>query len=497
MLNFRYNLYSAEKIPEPYIDSWEHTRINLLNGSGMACLGRVFHNYIVGCLNVRDIALELNKGDLIEGPPFNDRCFMVEGICGVPCLDSDANGQQPFNCEGGKIPLDLLISNTSDTYSTGEITAVWASNISWVEWIVILTIFFDCFGNLLRFLPALSGRPTELESARSCICEGAIVIGCASPFVSEDEAILLRSLIGRTITVFHTIGGRHNLQGLYADIILNEKRGKGEETRKMIYFSWIKFITLVGRLGISKESASDGEDSNDNEFCSEGDEKYEDMESSKINNINPLAQSNKQFVSKQSFASNASKGSRSSTGSNKKVFRHQQTTIDTVHTDDKASVRSFGGRSNYSSSAKRKSLVDIQNISYADEIRSSKFDGPENKLKRGTLRLNEDDVVKFQRKTRSSEMGGVPTFKSRDMLARMSVLTPVQEHHGHGESEGSETYVSTAAVNKGGATIVDPFDPNDDLMFDMADLLPLICFLDGWLEALKLKEWTFNYTNKK
>lgn len=77
---------------------------------------------------------------------------------------------------------------------------------------------FDCFGNVLRYFPVVSGRPTELKSARSCVCEGITVLGCTSPFVSEDEAIFLRSLIGRTATIFHTIGGRHNLSGLYLEL---------------------------------------------------------------------------------------------------------------------------------------------------------------------------------------------------------------------------------------------------------------------------------------
>ncbi len=47
------------------------------------------------------------------------------------------------------------------------------------------------------------------------------------------------------------------------------------------------------------------------------------------------------------------------------------------------------------------------------------------------------------------------------------------------------------------ARVIDPFDAEEDLEFEMSDLLPLICFLDGWLEAIKDKEWTYNYRVKR
>lgn len=35
---------------------------------------------------------------------------------------------------------------------------------------------------------------------------GRAVLATVAPFVSEDESIFLRSLLGRTTTIFHTIG---------------------------------------------------------------------------------------------------------------------------------------------------------------------------------------------------------------------------------------------------------------------------------------------------
>jgi hypothetical protein len=475
-----YNLYSPVSIPEPYIDNWEHTQINIFNGSGMGCLGRVFHNYIVACLNVRDYALNLDKGDAIESPPFNDRCFMVDGICGVPCLDAKGSNQHPYLCDKGKIPLDLLVSNSSKTFQTGYVEAIWASNINWVEWIVIFTIFFDCFGNILRYMPVLSGRPTELESAKSCLCEGVVVLGCASPFVSEDEAIFLRSLIGRTVTIFHTIGGRHNLQGLYADIILNERRGKGEETRKMMYMAWLKFITLVGRLGIPTES-DDSDDNNEEQNDGE-DEEYDHFSE------------RDERKSQHSMRRSNSQGTQESDNGNislKKIYR--QATGDTLKSDDNTASKSGDGQFHhrrksvsgfYDGHVTRQSVIDIHAVDYQEHTRAS-MTMVGSSERRGSIRVNHDDVVNFQRKTRSSELGGVPTFKSRDMLQRMTIV-----RNNEGDDDKSER---TTPLK----TELQPFSEHEDLVFDLADLLPLICFLDGWLESIKLKEWTFNYTNKK
>ena len=126
----------------------------------------------------------------------------------------------------------------------------WGEKLTWLEYVILLVVFFDMLGNIFRGLPMLSGRPTELESSRYCVCNGSVVLGTSSPFVSEDEAVFLRSLIGRTCTMFHTCGGRHSFRGLYVDTILNEKRGKGEEIRKRMWVAWMKFLTQMIHISI-------------------------------------------------------------------------------------------------------------------------------------------------------------------------------------------------------------------------------------------------------
>ena len=115
------------------------------------------------------------------------------------------------------------------------------------DWIVLITLFFDTFGNILRYLPLLSGRPAEIESAKEIKCTGKAVLGCCTPIVSESEPVFLRGLIGRTATAFHTIGSRHSIQGLYMDTIINELR-RGFDKRQDQWVAWIEFILTLTEI---------------------------------------------------------------------------------------------------------------------------------------------------------------------------------------------------------------------------------------------------------
>jgi hypothetical protein len=77
---------------------------------------------------------------------------------------------------------------------------------------------------------------------------GVAVLGCATPIVSENEAIFLRSLVGRTATMLHTVGSRHNLKALYADVIINEARKDGDDKRMKLWVAWIQFIGHLAGL---------------------------------------------------------------------------------------------------------------------------------------------------------------------------------------------------------------------------------------------------------
>ena len=449
-LNYWYSIYKPKKFQDAYIENWDYSRFMAFNNSGVGCLGGVYHNYILACMNTLNFADELELGEKIRDPPLNDRCFQMAGICGIPCVDSTIGDDVQFfkGCDNGVLDLTYLVSNATETFDSGKFTSVWGSGINWVEWIVLATIFLDCFGNILRYVPVMSGRPTELESARSCLCEGIAVLGCCSPFVSEDEAIFLRSLIGRTATVFHTVGGRHNLQGLYFDTIVNEKRLKGEANRKHLWLSWLEFITLIARIG--SEGEIDDEEEDDGFI-------YEEDENAKDNEDGPRKSYSRQNTN------------------NTNTSRARAGTINQVPENLRANTN-------------------IQAASTMTYLPSKPVSGSGV----GTLRVNNDEVVNFDKRMRNSEYGNRMSLSEMNHGGRQSLT-------GKGDGKGGLRMVN---IPRNGADVglddevfeereIAPFDQEEDLVFDMADLLPLICFLDGWLEAIKDREWTFNYLKKR
>lgn len=138
----------------------------------------------------------------------------------------------------------------------------WASDIDSWEWSVLVVLWVGILGSIMRLLPMISGRPASVESSQKCNLDGVASLGLCSPFSSEDDAILLRSLLGRTCTVFHTVGSRHAYQGLYVDTILNERRIKGEAYRRNIWISWMKFMNALVDvcLLIKEQNAAQGQE---------------------------------------------------------------------------------------------------------------------------------------------------------------------------------------------------------------------------------------------
>jgi hypothetical protein len=100
-------------VSKGYISNYDSNEIEI-NSSFVSCLGGVYNNYLVACLNLGNIAGTTKKGETVNGPPFNDRCFQVQGICGVPCVDL-SNGQYPPMCEDGFLERDeMIITNTTE-----------------------------------------------------------------------------------------------------------------------------------------------------------------------------------------------------------------------------------------------------------------------------------------------------------------------------------------------------------------------------------------------
>ena len=245
-----YNFYSPHSRQQSYISDWYYSEFNVSQEDGIACIGDVYSTYLVACLNVKNLASTYTLGETISGPPFNDRCFMLQGICGVPCVKTNDKATPPNCFQGFMNESDLYgkirseNDNTGYNYSWGfgkEVLPFWMRAI---DWIVIMTIFFDTFSNILRFLPLLSGGPSEIQAAKRIKLHGSAILGAGTPIVSESEALFLRGLVGRTATALHTVASRHDIQGIYVDTIINEKAEK-KGSRLRMWVAWIRFITLL------------------------------------------------------------------------------------------------------------------------------------------------------------------------------------------------------------------------------------------------------------
>jgi hypothetical protein len=149
-----YNFYSPDHANMPAVHGFGTTNIFVNQSLGEACLGEVAATYLVICLNDHYLANNLKKGDYVAPQPFNDRCTQVYGTCGVPCADLTGVKYPPY-CPNGVIINDLLYNpNATATkhYTTTE-TVTWFNGITIVDWIVIIAIILDAFGNILRYLP--------------------------------------------------------------------------------------------------------------------------------------------------------------------------------------------------------------------------------------------------------------------------------------------------------------------------------------------------------
>ena len=357
-------------------------------------MGSVYNNYLVACLNLNNYASNFKGGDSITLPPFNDRCFQIAGTCGIPCATLDkVSGkiQEPPHCHNGQFNIGKLIGNVTENNSVNRI-GDWGSSLTIFDWIILLTIFFDTVGNIMRYLPILCGRPADVESAKSVQCSGAAVVGCSTPIVSENEAIFLRGMVGRTLTILHTIGSRHNIKGLYLDCIVNEFRGKGEDKRIQMWCAWVQFCEVLASMRTRQMSWEHNLSSDDE----------------KVSAHHLLMETNKKA----------------------RVIRSLRTRRDTtVQWDCGLANVTFEGVS----STKETFYDTIQVAPAAVKV-------PE------MLTL----------KAKSYDTGMQPEFVQSDLVTRM----PSRVH-----------------VN-------------------LEDLLPLICFLDGWLEEIKVKDPNYNYKDK-
>eukprot|EP01032_Pedospumella_encystans_P014583 gene14583-16739_t len=164
------------------------------------------------------------------------------------------------------------ITGSSNTQGADSSDVRWASDVDSWEWAILVVLWLGLLGSIMRLLPMVAGRPAAVQSSQKCVLDGIASLGLCSPFSSEDDAILLRSLLGRTCTAFHTVGSRHSCQGLYVDTVLNERRIKGEAYRRNVWISWMKFLnSLIDVcLLIKEEQAKEQEDNLENPSPTKG-----------------------------------------------------------------------------------------------------------------------------------------------------------------------------------------------------------------------------------
>lgn len=263
----------------------------------------------------------------------------------------------------------------------------------------------DTFFNFFRYLPALSGSPAELAATATVTCSGICSIGMSTPIVSENEILFLRSLLGRTATVFHTIGGRHDVEGCYIDAILNELRGENtgnqsmEKKRARIWAGWILFLVELANL---------------------------DRSTLENNNVYEVYDANNE--------SDATK-----------LLR-------------KLSIR-------------QQSIM-LPNATKDEENYSRLSHNPLDHVVTNTLYLSKGTAVQYEIDTTAIQFSGVQKVDIRSTASNHAAAFPRDQFN-------------QAMKSKTG------------LVLNLKDILPLVCFIDGWLEEIKNKDFLIPYQSNK
>ena len=73
----------------------------------------------------------------------------------------------------------------------------WGTGLSILEWTILVMLTMQNFMGLVPSTSLLCGKPTSVKSGKNVQCTGQAVIGSCTPFLTENEAIFLRSLLGR------------------------------------------------------------------------------------------------------------------------------------------------------------------------------------------------------------------------------------------------------------------------------------------------------------
>jgi hypothetical protein len=405
--------------------------------------------------------------------------------------------------------------------SYGSDQVVWGAGINEIEWTILLVAFFDSFNNILRGLPMVSGKPTQVESTNGVSCHGTAVIGNCSPFVAEDEAIFLRGLLGKTCTAFNTCAGRHTIKGLYVDTILNEKRLKGEEHRKVLWLSWMKFINSMIQLCLKIKLRQ--EQQQQNQFhegpdlsSSVDDVDHQEQGQGQGQSSHPITQSQPNIPRRLSRACTLSKfddhGYNNQT--NIRISR-----VDMINTN--IGTGGGGGRGSGDHLFNETNLQ-FRNLQMLTRASTALSDAPHH---HGTAAAGGGgvDLPSLNIRRTMSICQSQPT-NGRNGNGNGNVIDETKEdspHSQNGSDGGSGG--SGSSPNQSPTNAANPLHPSsssssspppphlntthlsstpqlniltkDEILVDVVDIIPLISFLHHWLEVIKDREWTFNYRN--
>ena len=370
-------------------------------------------------------------------------------------------------------------------YALGSSQYVWAAGVTSTEWFILIVIFLDTLNSIFRGLPMVSGRPTETEATRSVSVHGSVVIGNCSPFVSEDDAIFLRALLGKTCTVFCTCAGRHSLQGLYVDTILNEKRLKGEENRKALWLAWMTFLSSMVQLCLKikhreytqtmDQAAPDHEGSGGAPDTAGADDKEEHRRSKdfgigRYDDAEAAYPSSLRISKMEAF---------STVGGEMKEghFRNLSMLTQAAHRKQSLSGGEEEGRGRaathhvamYTShSAPLTRLSEILSESSADT--STTKDHSSGKSLRPSSSMGEANGLSTHVESTPPDASGTA---SNPLLS---------SGNGHPPPNGDRSSALSQSAR-------------DEYLVDAADIIPLLSFLHHWLAVLKEREWTYDYRN--
>lgn len=425
-------------------------------------------------------------------------------------------------CFAGPLIFRYVMGSNDNPDINGDVPK-WGSEISPVEWFILIVAFLDTLSNILKGLPMVSGRPSQLEATRKCVVEGQVVLGHCSPFVSEDDAILLRSMLGRTCTMFQTCGGRHTVQGLYVDTILNERRLKGEMNRRRIWLSWMLFVTRLIRL------------------CVKASKRFENAKLKE-----GIIDNSKFYDPKQYFVKTTPDASpRSRSGIESTELDHETLSIDqgdeggdlTVHTGEyflhlnrttmvghavPTRHTAFKGFALLAHCAEKAKVTEEPDDSSNTVDEPSHRDAPSQSLISQSIASQWSggggvavkprlaDSLSIPQETRKklfvakdSVSGGLTEDGDEDgesvSPAHAAALAIEQKLVDHSDTTREQLVTETLKLQRerNAATCKEEQTLHNvterDLQVDLADIVPVVRFLCAWLEVVKKKEWTYNF----